>query len=284
MSFCKYCGQQLSDGQQCNCKGSQAYRKKVFERQQEELRRQYYAQQKQQQQQQMEINNINTVPPSANFSSGNAQAAISDLWTNIKSILKNPIAVIKNISAEGLIKKPLILTAICFAIVLVESIISLLIARGKADGFIAEYIYEQASGAAIKTVFVSLIVYFLWGLLIAAVMVMTSNAFFHEHITYVQAYSVVAVKTLVGTILGTACAIIGILIPVLGVILTVPVYILTVMIFIIGYYELLSRNSSVRMYEIFLMYIIMFFVFMIFTIIIAFIIGASVSSMIGNMF
>ena len=136
-------------------------------------------------------------------------------------------------------------------------------------------VFQDMLNSVMKYAILILIGMFLWGLLVAGVMFVVSKYLFHENITFIQTYAVIAVKTLAGVILFTAYVIffiammyvakifnsdIGAIIMLIVMLLVIPIVMFTNFIFLYGYFEVLEREPSVKLYEILVMHIVLFII------------------------
>lgn len=291
MAFCRYCGKQLKNGEKCNCEQSKK-REIEFAKEQEQLRKQYYMQKQKEQNQ--KINNQGGVPgqqpingcysgwnqvPQPNGNQGNISQMASGIGKRILStavdIFRSPLNAVKNLGNSNSIAESLIISGISMFVLLIELLIACAIIGANLEDQIFGSVFQDMLNSVMKYAILILIGMFLWGLLVAGVMFVVSKYLFHENITFIQTYAVIAVKTLAGVILFTAYVIffiammyvvkifnsdIGAIIMLIVTLLVIPIFMFTNFIFLYGYYEILEREPSVKLYEILVMHIALFIV------------------------
>lgn len=89
-------------------------------------------------------------------------------------------------------------------VLLIELLIACAIIGANLEDQIFGSVFQDMLNSVMKYAILILIGMFLWGLLVAGVMFVVSKYLFHENITFIQTYAVIAVKTLAGVILFTA--------------------------------------------------------------------------------
>ena len=291
MAFCRYCGKQLKNGEKCNCEQSKK-REIEFAKEQEQLRKQYYMQKQKEQNQ--KINNQGGVPgqqpingcysgwnqvPQPNGNQGNISQMASGIGKRILSTavdtFRSPLNAVKNLGNSNSIAESLIISGISMFVLLIELLIACAIIGANLEDQIFGSVFQDMLNSVMKYAILILIGMFLWGLLVAGVMFVVSKYLFHENITFIQTYAVIAVKTLAGVILFTAYVIffiammyvvkifnsdIGAIIMLIVMLLVIPIVMFTNFIFLYGYFEVLEREPSVKLYEILVMHIVLFIV------------------------
>ena len=224
--------------------------------------------------------------PQPNGNQGNISQMASGIGKRILSIavdiFRSPLNAVKNLGNSNSIAESLIISGISMFVLLIELLIAFAKMGADLEDQIFGSVFQDMINSVMKYAILILIGMFLWGLLVAGVMFVVSKYLFHENITFIQTYAVIAVKTLAGVILFTAYAIfftvmmqvakifssdsvvfdsdIGKMIMLIVTLLVIPIFMFTNFIFLYGYYEILEREPSVKLYEILVMHIVLFIV------------------------
>ena len=215
--------------------------------------------------------------PQPNGNQGNISQMASGIGKRILStavdIFRSPLNAVKNLGNSNSIAESLIISGISMFVLLIELLIACAIIGANLEDQIFGSVFQDMLNSVMK--YAILIGMFLWGLLVAGVMFVVSKYLFHENITFIQTYAVIAVKTLAGVILFTAYIIffiammyvakifnsdIGAIIMLIVMLLVIPIVMFTNFIFLYGYFEVLEREPSVKLYEILVMHIVLFIV------------------------
>ena len=217
--------------------------------------------------------------PQPNGNQGNISQMASGIGKRILStavdIFRSPLNAVKNLGNSNSIAESLIISGISMFVLLIELLIACAIIGANLEDQIFGSVFQDMLNSVMKYAILILIGMFLWGLLVAGVMFVVSKYMFHENITFIQTYAVIAVKTLAGVILFTAYVIffiammyvvkifnsdIGAIIMLIVMLLVIPIVMFTNFIFLYGYFEVLEREPSVKLYEILVMHIVLFIV------------------------
>lgn len=217
--------------------------------------------------------------PQPNGNQGNISQMASGIGKRILStavdIFRSPLNAVKNLGNSNSIAESLIISGISMFVLLIELLIACAIIGANLEDQIFGSVFQDMLNSVMKYAILILIGMFLWGLLVAGVMFVVSKYLFHENITFIQTYAVIAVKTLAGVILFTAYIIffiammyvakifnsdIGAIIMLIVMLLVIPIVMFTNFIFLYGYFEVLEREPSVKLYEILVMHIALFIV------------------------
>lgn len=217
--------------------------------------------------------------PQPNGNQGNISQMASGIGKRILStavdIFRSPLNAVKNLGNSNSIAESLIISGISMFVLLIELLIACAIIGANLEDQIFGSVFQDMLNSVMKYAILILIGMFLWGLLVAGVMFVVSKYLFHENITFIQTYAVIAVKTLAGVILFTAYIIffiammyvakifnsdIGAIIMLIVMLLVIPIVMFTNFIFLYGYFEVLKREPSVKLYEILVMHIVLFIV------------------------
>ncbi len=217
--------------------------------------------------------------PQPNGNQGNISQMASGIGKRILSTavdtFRSPLNAVKNLGNSNSIAESLIISGISMFVLLIELLIACAIIGANLEDQIFGSVFQDMLNSVMKYAILILIGMFLWGLLVAGVMFVVSKYLFHENITFIQTYAVIAVKTLAGVILFTAYVIffiammyvvkifnsdIGAVIMLIVTLLVIPIFMFTNFIFLYGYYEVLEREPSVKLYEILVMHIVLFIV------------------------
>ena len=217
--------------------------------------------------------------PQPNGNQGNISQMASGIGKRILStavdIFRSPLNAVKNLGNSNSIAESLIISGISMFVLLIELLIACAIIGANLEDQIFGSVFQDMLNSVMKYAILILIGMFLWGLLVAGVMFVVSKYLFHENITFIQTYAVIAVKTLAGVILFTAYIIffiammyvakifnsdIGAIIMLIVMLLVIPIVMFTNFIFLYGYFEVLEREPSVKLYEILVMHIVLFIV------------------------
>ena len=217
--------------------------------------------------------------PQPNGNQGNISKMASGIGKRILStavdIFRSPLNAVKNLGNSNSIAESLIISGISMFVLLIELLIACAIIGANLEDQIFGSVFQDMLNSVMKYAILILIGMFLWGLLVAGVMFVVSKYLFHENITFIQTYAVIAVKTLAGVILFTAYIIffiammyvakifnsdIGAIIMLIVMLLVIPIVMFTNFIFLYGYFEVLEREPSVKLYEILVMHIVLFIV------------------------
>ena len=217
--------------------------------------------------------------PQPNGNQGNISQMASGIGKRISStavdIFRSPLNAVKNLGNSNSIAESLIISGISMFVLLIELLIACAIIGANLEDQIFGSVFQDMLNSVMKYAILILIGMFLWGLLVAGVMFVVSKYLFHENITFIQTYAVIAVKTLAGVILFTAYIIffiammyvakifnsdIGAIIMLIVMLLVIPIVMFTNFIFLYGYFEVLEREPSVKLYEILVMHIVLFIV------------------------
>ena len=217
--------------------------------------------------------------PQPNGNQGNISQMASGIGKRILStavdIFRSPLNAVKNLGNSNSIAESLIISGISMFVLLIELLIACAIIGANLEDQIFGSVFQNMLNSVMKYAILILIGMFLWGLLVAGVMFVVSKYLFHENITFIQTYAVIAVKTLAGVILFTAYVIffiammyvvkifnsdIGAIIMLIVMLLVIPIVMFTNFIFLYGYFEVLEREPSVKLYEILVMHIVLFIV------------------------
>ena len=217
--------------------------------------------------------------PQPNGNQGNISQMASGIGKRILStavdIFRSPLNAVKNLGNSNSIAESLIISGISMFVLLIELLIACAIIGANLEDQIFGSVFQDMLNSVMKYAILILIGMFLWGLLVAGVMFVVSKYLFHENITFIQTYAVIAVKTLAGVILFTAYIIffiammyvakifnsdIGAIIMLIVMLLVIPIVMFTNFIFLYGYFEVLEREPSVKLYEILVMHIVFFIV------------------------
>ena len=217
--------------------------------------------------------------PQPNGNQGNISQMASGIGKRILStavdIFRSPLNAVKNLGNSNSIAESLIISGISMFVLLIELLIACAIIGANLEDQIFGSVFQDMLNSVMKYAILILIGMFLWGLLVAGVMLVVSKYLFHENITFIQTYAVIAVKTLAGVILFTAYVIffiammyvvkifnsdIGAIIMLIVMLLVIPIVMFTNFIFLYGYFEVLEREPSVKLYEILVMHIVLFIV------------------------
>ena len=217
--------------------------------------------------------------PQPNGNQGNISQMASGIGKRILStavdIFRSPLNAVKNLGNSNSIAESLIISGISMFVLLIELLIACAIIGANLEDQIFGSVFQDMLNSVMKYAILILIGMFLWGLLVAGVMFVVSKYLFHENITFIQTYAVIAVKTLAGVILFTAYVIffiammyvvkifnsdIGAIIMLIVMLLVIPIVMFTNFIFLYGYFEVLEREPSVKLYEILVMHIVLFIV------------------------
>lgn len=217
--------------------------------------------------------------PQPNGNQGNISQMASGIGKRILSTavdtFRSPLNAVKNLGNSNSIAESLIISGISMFVLLIELLIACAIIGANLEDQIFGSVFQDMLNSVMKYAILILIGMFLWGLLVAGVMFVVSKYLFHENITFIQTYAVIAVKTLAGVILFTAYVIffiammyvvkifnsdIGAIIMLIVTLLVIPIFMFTNFIFLYGYYEILEREPSVKLYEILVMHIALFIV------------------------
>ena len=217
--------------------------------------------------------------PQPNGNQGNISQMASGIGKRILSTavdtFRSPLNAVKNLGNSNSIAESLIISGISMFVLLIELLIACAIIGANLEDQIFGSVFQDMLNSVMKYAILILIGMFLWGLLVAGVMFVVSKYLFHENITFIQTYAVIAVKTLAGVILFTAYVIffiammyvvkifnsdIGAIIMLIVMLLVIPIVMFTNFIFLYGYFEVLEREPSVILYEILVMHIVLFIV------------------------
>ena len=217
--------------------------------------------------------------PQPNGNQGNISQMVSGIGKRILSTavdtFRSPLNAVKNLGNSNSIAESLIISGISMFVLLIELLIACAIIGANLEDQIFGSVFQNMLNSVMKYAILILIGMFLWGLLVAGVMFVVSKYLFHENITFIQTYAVIAVKTLAGVILFTAYIIffiammyvakifnsdIGAIIMLIVMLLVIPIVMFTNFIFLYGYFEVLEREPSVKLYEILVMHIVLFIV------------------------
>lgn len=217
--------------------------------------------------------------PQPNGNQGNISRMASGIGKRILSTavdtFRSPLNAVKNLGNSNSIAESLIISGISMFVLLIELLIACAIIGANLEDQIFGSVFQDMLNSVMKYAILILIGMFLWGLLVAGVMFVVSKYLFHENITFIQTYAVIAVKTLAGVILFTAYVIffiammyvvkifnsdIGAIIMLIVMLLVIPIVMFTNFIFLYGYFEVLEREPSVKLYEILVMHIVLFIV------------------------
>ena len=217
--------------------------------------------------------------PQPNGNQGNISQMASGIGKRILStavdIFRSPLNAVKNLGNSNSIAESLIISGISMFVLLIELLIACAIIGANLEDQIFGSVFQDMLNSVMKYAILILIGMFLWGLLVAGVMFVVSKYLFRENITFIQTYAVIAVKTLAGVILFTAYIIffiammyvakifnsdIGAIIMLIVMLLVIPIVMFTNFIFLYGYFEVLEREPSVKLYEILVMHIVLFIV------------------------
>ena len=217
--------------------------------------------------------------PQPNGNQGNISQMASGIGKRILSTavdtFRSPLNAVKNLGNSNSIAESLIISGISMFVLLIELLIACAIIGANLEDQIFGSVFQDMLNSVMKYAILILIGMFLWGLLVAGVMFVVSKYLFHENITFIQTYAVIAVKTLAGVILFTAYIIffiammyvvkifnsdIGAIIMLIVMLLVIPIVMFTNFIFLYGYFEVLEREPSVKLYEILVMHIVLFIV------------------------
>ena len=217
--------------------------------------------------------------PQPNGNQGNISQMASGIGKRILStavdIFRSPLNAVKNLGNSNSIAESLIISGISMFVLLIELLIACAIIGANLEDQIFGSVFQDMLNSVMKYAILILIGMFLWGLLVAGVMFVVSKYLFHENITFIQTYAVIAVKTLAGVILFTAYIIffiammyvakifnsdIGAIIMLIVMLIVIPIVMFTNFIFLYGYFEVLEREPSVKLYEILVMHIVLFIV------------------------
>ena len=217
--------------------------------------------------------------PQPNGNQGNISQMASGIGKRILStavdIFRSPLNAVKNLGNSNSIAESLIISGISMFVLLIELLIACAIIGANLEDQIFGSVFQDMLNSVMKYAILILIGMFLWGLLVAGVMFVVSKYLFHENITFIQTYAVIAVKTFAGVILFTAYIIffiammyvakifnsdIGAIIMLIVMLLVIPIVMFTNFIFLYGYFEVLEREPSVKLYEILVMHIVLFIV------------------------
>ena len=217
--------------------------------------------------------------PQPNGNQGNISQMASGIGKRILSTavdtFRSPLNAVKNLGNSNSIAESLIISGISMFVLLIELLIACAIIGANLEDQIFGSVFQDMLNSVMKYAILILIGMFLWGLLVAGVMFVVSKYLFHENITFIQTYAVIAVKTLAGVILFTAYVIffiammyvvkifnsdIGAIIMLIVMLLVIPIVMFTNFIFLYGYFEVLEREPSVKLYEILVMHIVLFIV------------------------
>ena len=217
--------------------------------------------------------------PQPNGNQGNISQMVSGIGKRILSTavdtFRSPLNAVKNLGNSNSIAESLIISGISMFVLLIELLIACAIIGANLEDQIFGSVFQNMLNSVMKYAILILIGMFLWGLLVAGVMFVVSKYLFHENITFIQTYAVIAVKTLAGVILFTAYVIffiammyvvkifnsdIGAIIMLIVMLLVIPIVMFTNFIFLYGYFEVLEREPSVKLYEILVMHIVLFIV------------------------
>ena len=217
--------------------------------------------------------------PQPNGNQGNISQMASGIGKRILStavdIFRSPLNAVKNLGNSNSIAESLIISGISMFVLLIELLIACAIIGANLEDQIFGSVFQDMLNSVMKYAILILIGMFLWGLLVAGVMFVVSKYLFHENITFIQTYAVIAVKTLAGVILFTAYVIffiammyvakifnsdIGAIIMLIVMLLVIPIVMFTNFIFLYGYFEVLEREPSVKLYEILVMHIVLFII------------------------
>lgn len=304
MAFCKYCGKPLNNGEKCNCSESKK-NDMAFAMEQERLRKQYYIQQQQKAQQnkvrgqqqgwnQNQINgggqqpgwnpnqingggqqpgwNPNQYSGWENLNNSKAAASVGkNLLSTIVDTFRSPIDAVKNLGKSKSIAESFIIIGICMVIIFFEMLIASVILELLSKNIFGD-IDINIVGPVVKYTLLILIGLFLWGLLVAGLMLATSKYIFHEKINFIQTYAVVTIKTFAATVLFTAYIIFTIAMAFFAslfreeIVAQIVKFVMFVFLAVImfpnlistyGYYEILSKKPSVRIYEILVMNLVL---------------------------
>lgn len=215
--------------------------------------------------------------PQPNGNQGNISQMASGIGKRILSTavdtFRSPLNAVKNLGNSNSIAESLIISGISMFVLLIELLIACAIIGANLEDQIFGSVFQDMLNSVMKYAILILIGMFLWGLLVAGVMFVVSKYLFHENITFIQTYAVIAVKTLAGVILFTAYVIffiammyvvkifnsdIGAIIMLIVMLLVIPIVMFTNFIFLYGYFEVLEREPSVKLYEILVMHIVLF--------------------------
>ena len=217
--------------------------------------------------------------PQPNGNQGNISQMASGIGKRILSTavdtFRSPLNAVKNLGNSNSIAESLIISGISMFVLLIELLIACAIIGANLEDQIFGSVFQDMLNSVMKYAILILIGMFLWGMLVAGVMFVVSKYLFHENITFIQTYAVIAVKTLAGVILFTAYVIffiammyvvkifnsdIGAIIMLIVMLLVIPIVMFTNFIFLYGYFEVLEREPSVKLYEILVMHIVLFIV------------------------
>ena len=217
--------------------------------------------------------------PQPNGNQGNISQMASGIGKRILStavdIFRSPLNAVKNLGNSNSLAESLIISVISMFVLLIELLIACAIIGANLEDQIFGSVFQDMLNSVMKYAILILIGMFLWGLLVAGVMFVVSKYLFHENITFIQTYAVIAVKTLAGVILFTAYVIffiammyvakifnsdIGAIIMLIVMLLVIPIVMFTNFIFLYGYFEVLEREPSVKLYEILVMHIVLFII------------------------
>ena len=146
--------------------------------------------------------------PQPNGNQGNISQMASGIGKRILStavdIFRSPLNAVKNLGNSNSIAESLIISGISMFVLLIELLIACAIIGANLEDQIFGSVFQDMLNSVMKYAILILIGMFLWGLLVAGVMFVVSKYLFHENITFIQTYAVIAVKTLAGVILFTA--------------------------------------------------------------------------------
>ena len=193
--------------------------------------------------------------PQPNGNQGNISQMASGIGKRILSTavdtFRSPLNAVKNLGNSNSIAESLIISGISMFVLLIELLIACAIIGANLEDQIFGSVFQDMLNSVMKYAILILIGMFLWGLLVAGVMFVVSKYLFHENITFIQTYAVIAVKTLAGVILFTAYVIfflammyvvkifnsdIGAIIMLIVMLLVIPIVMFTNFIFLYGYW------------------------------------------------
>ena len=146
--------------------------------------------------------------PQPNGNQGNISQMASGIGKRILStavdIFRSPLNAVKNLGNSNSIAESLIISGISMFVLLIELLIACAIIGANLEDQIFGSVFQDMLNSVMKYAILILIGMFLWGLLVTGVMFVVSKYLFHDNITFIQTYAVIAVKTLAGVILFTA--------------------------------------------------------------------------------
>ena len=207
-----------------------------------------------------------------NLNNSKAAASVGkNLLSTIVDTFRSPIDAVKNLGKSKSIAESFIIIGICMVIIFFEMLIASVILELLSKNIFGD-IDINIVGPVVKYTLLILIGLFLWGLLVAGLMLATSKYIFHEKINFIQTYAVVTIKTFAATVLFTAYIIFTIAMAFFAslfreeIVAQIVKFVMFVFLAVImfpnlistyGYYEILSKKPSVRIYEILVMNLVL---------------------------